>query len=198
MPVPPPTFPSATGPDLALSRAWKTCSGLTWNPLISLSSPSHVSATTGRDQAGNFSPRRFSCQAMTASWTTPTLWVFVISTGPSRKPDSSSQVVPVISPFPLSVNQAAKTWFSDLFPAGENGRDARPDRPLADDERTFSGYEGRQADFDAGDIGDGVIRTRPCRQMECPGRGPAAWSARRPGQRRARPVRRQERVLAFS
>ena len=76
---------------------------------MSLSSPSHVSATTGRDHVGNLLPRRASCQAMTASWTTPTLWVLVIITGPSRKPDSSSQVVPVISPFPFSVNQAAKT-----------------------------------------------------------------------------------------
>ncbi len=52
---------------------------------------------------------RFTFQAMTASRTTPTLCVLVIMMGPSRKPESSSQVVPVISPLPLSVNQAPNT-----------------------------------------------------------------------------------------
>src|SRR5580704_16332375 len=32
-------------------------------------------------------------------------------TGPSRKPDSSTQVVPVISPLPFCENQPAKTGF---------------------------------------------------------------------------------------
>ena len=48
-------------------------------------------------------------QAIVASCTVPTLCVFVIMTGPSRKPDSSTQVVPVISPAPFSANQPAKT-----------------------------------------------------------------------------------------
>src|ERR1022692_3769876 len=47
-------------------------------------------------------------QAMTASRTTPTLCVLVIMTGPLRNPESSTQVVPVISPLPLRVNQATK------------------------------------------------------------------------------------------
>src|SRR5580704_5995007 len=56
---------------------------------------------------------------MTASRTTPTLWVLVIITGPSRKPDSSTHVVPVISPFPLSDHQPAKTGFDIVsFPRG--------------------------------------------------------------------------------
>jgi hypothetical protein len=54
---------------------------------------------------------------MTASRTTPTLWVLVIITGPSRKPDSSTQVVPVISPLPLSEYQPAKTG-ENLLPRG--------------------------------------------------------------------------------
>jgi hypothetical protein len=63
---------------------------------------------------------RFTFQAMTASRTTPTLCVLVIMIGPSRKPESSSQVVPVISPLPLSVNQAPKTASSGcFFRAGE-------------------------------------------------------------------------------
>src|ERR1700719_4297747 len=77
---------------------------------MSLSQPSQVSATTGSDHhdsvasAGPCATR----QAMSASRTTPTLWVFVIITGPSRKPDSSTQVVPVISPLPFCEYQPAK------------------------------------------------------------------------------------------
>src|SRR5690349_2403035 len=56
---------------------------------------------------------------MTASRTTPTLCVLVIITGPSRKPDSSTQVVPVISPLPFSDHQLAKTGLLiESFPRG--------------------------------------------------------------------------------
>src|ERR1700677_1232168 len=61
---------------------------------------------------------RFTFQAMTASRTTPTLCVLVIMMGPSRKPESSSQVVPVISPLPLRVNQPPKTASLDPCPRG--------------------------------------------------------------------------------
>src|SRR5215469_1584512 len=77
---------------------------------MSLSQPSQVSATTGSDHhdsvasAGPCATR----QAMTASRTTPTLWVLVIITGPSRNPDSSTQVVPVISPLPFCEYHPAK------------------------------------------------------------------------------------------
>jgi hypothetical protein len=57
-------------------------------------------------------------QWIVASRTTPTLCVLVMSTGPSRKPPSSIQVVPVISPLPLSENQAAKTGSELRFPRG--------------------------------------------------------------------------------
>src|ERR1700691_5274207 len=60
----------------------------------------------------------FTFQAMTASRTTPTLCVLVIITGPVRKPESSTQVVPVISPLPLTVNQAAKTASLLVLPRG--------------------------------------------------------------------------------
>src|SRR5580704_13126975 len=60
----------------------------------------------------------FNCHAITASRTTPTLCVFVIITGPYRNPDSSTQVVPVISPLPFSVNQPAKTGSTELLPRG--------------------------------------------------------------------------------
>ncbi len=49
MPVPPPTLPSATGPGFAEDSASPAWAGRTWKPLMSLSSPSHVSATTGFD-----------------------------------------------------------------------------------------------------------------------------------------------------
>src|SRR5271163_3237331 len=63
-------------------------------------------------------PPCFTFQAMTASRTTPTLCVFVVITGPLRNPESSTQVVPVISPLPLSVNQAAKTASLLALPRG--------------------------------------------------------------------------------
>src|SRR5438445_7487947 len=61
----------------------------------------------------------FTFHAITASRTTPTLCVFVIITGPSRKPESPTHVVPVISPLPFSVNHAAKTPSFDSLPRSE-------------------------------------------------------------------------------
>src|SRR5258705_4374152 len=45
MPVPPPTLPSATGPDAALSRAANAWFCFTWKPLMSLSEPSDRKST---------------------------------------------------------------------------------------------------------------------------------------------------------
>src|SRR5215475_7632013 len=88
---------------------------------MSFSQPSHVSATTGNDHQYPLGSG-FPCatrQATTASRTVPTLCVLVIITGPSRKPDSSTQVVPVISPLPLSEYQPAKTGsLTDDLPRG--------------------------------------------------------------------------------
>ena len=52
-------------------------------------------------------PGRPACtrQAIVASRTMPTLCVFVSITGPSSRPDSSIQAVPVISPLPFSTKQ---------------------------------------------------------------------------------------------
>src|SRR5881398_2904024 len=83
---------------------------------MSLSEPSHVSATTGSDQSA-FTPARTS-HSITASRTTPTECVLVITTGPARNPDSSTQVVPVISPLPFIVNHAANTGSSEPLPRG--------------------------------------------------------------------------------
>src|SRR5688572_4006174 len=83
---------------------------------MSLRGPSQVSATTGRDQVKSWLlPTAYST---VAAWTAPTLWVLVIITGPPRRPDSSTQVVPVISPLPFRVNHAAKTERSSFLPRG--------------------------------------------------------------------------------
>src|SRR2546422_4804785 len=76
---------------------------------MSLSPPSHVSATTGNDHSSPCMRPRRTTHSITASRTTPTECVFVIITGPHRNPDSSTQVVPVISPLPFIVNQPANT-----------------------------------------------------------------------------------------
>src|SRR6202451_2200867 len=89
---------------------------------MSFSHPSQVSATTGSDHQY---PEGSGCPCATRHWitasrTTPTLCVFVIITGPSKNPDSSTQVVPVISPFPFSDHQPANTeLFIDSLPRGK-------------------------------------------------------------------------------
>src|SRR5688500_7620808 len=85
---------------------------------MSFNVPSQVSATTGSDQGWNILPC-FTDQAIAASRTTPTLWVLVMNTGPSMKPPSSIQVVPVISPLPFCENQAANTGSFDPLPRGK-------------------------------------------------------------------------------
>ena len=67
----------------------------------------------------------------------PTLCVFVIITAPSRMPRSRIQVVPVISPFPFSVNQGGEDPPAARTAAGQHRRDPRPDRPLAHHEFPF-------------------------------------------------------------
>ena len=111
MPVPLPTLPSATGPELAPSRAAHTSPAETWAPLMSLSSPSHVSATTGSDHQSE--PDRYDRSTCTrASRTTPTECVFVRAIAEVSSPDSSIQWLPVISPLPLSRPMPANTGLS--------------------------------------------------------------------------------------
>ncbi len=94
---------------------------------------------------------------MTASRTTPTLCVLVIIMGPSTKPESSTQVVPVISPLPLRVNQAPKTAILGVFAARENGGDTGAYRTFSYLELAAAGDERGVADFDTLDVGDGVV-----------------------------------------
>ena len=86
---------------------------------MSLRKPSYVSATTGKaqsspDDAGSGKRLRLS-HSITASRTTPTLCVLVIMIGPSMNPASSTQVVPVISPLPLSAYHPPNTGASSLL-----------------------------------------------------------------------------------
>src|SRR5262245_60449215 len=53
---------------------------------------------------------------MTASRTTPTAFVLVVRTGPSRKPISSIQWVPVMSPLPFRAKKPAKQRLSAASP----------------------------------------------------------------------------------
>ena len=145
IPVPPPTLPSATAPSDAASSAALACSGRTWKPLTSLSTPSHVSATTGRLHVLR-SPA--SAAATRASWTAPTECVFVSAIGVVSRPDSCIHCRPVTSPLPLSRNGAANSGSSRR----DDDRDAGPD-VVALDER-------RMPDTDTGDVGDRVQGSR--------------------------------------
>jgi hypothetical protein len=96
MPVPPPTFPSATSVE-AEANAASTCAGVTRCARMSLRKPSKVSPTTGSDHASSSAER-----AASASRTIPTLNVLVIPTGVDNNPDSRTHSSPVSSPLPLS------------------------------------------------------------------------------------------------
>ena len=72
-------------------------------------------------------------QAMTASRTTPTLWVLVISTGPSRKPDSSTQVGAGHLAVAVEREPAGEDgWSCESLAARQDRGDAGADRALAD------------------------------------------------------------------
>src|SRR5690606_11981342 len=78
---------------------------------MSFKKPSYVSATTG--YVYQKSSSLYQCLSTnhfsTASLTIPTLFVLVIMMGVSKNPDSVTQVVPVISPFPFNEYQLAYT-----------------------------------------------------------------------------------------
>src|SRR5215471_18955618 len=132
---------------------------------MSLRNPSHVSATMGyanQPSVNTLVPLVrwfFTSHARYASRTTPTLCVLVIMTGPSRNPDSSTQVVPVISPFPFSENHPAKTELPMPFLPRKNCGDTGSDRAFANLEFSFTGNQSGVANKNSRDIGDGVAGT---------------------------------------
>jgi len=71
----------------------------------------------------------------------------VIMTGPSRKPDFSTQVVPVISPFPFSVNRA-KNRIARIFAPRKHRRDPGAHRTHAHFQWAFPGYQCGVTDLD--------------------------------------------------
>src|SRR5580658_1965835 len=91
---------------------------------MSLRKPSYVSATTGSEKR---SPTLlvpvgclcWTCHSIYESRAMPTECVLVIRTGPSKKPDSSIHVVPVISPFPFCVYQPPNVESTDCLPRGQ-------------------------------------------------------------------------------
>ena len=115
MPVPPPTLPSATGPLFAPSSAANDVLGLHVEAVdvVEVAVPGLGHDRRRPPVAGCVRLAVLTRQAIVASRTTPTLCVLVIITGPSSSPDSSIQVVPVISPLPLSANQPANTGVVD-------------------------------------------------------------------------------------
>src|SRR5260221_1593056 len=94
---------------------------------------------------------------MTASLTTPTLCVLVIITGPSKKPDSSTHVVPVISPLPLRDHQPANTGLLiESFPRGRIAVTPMPIGPLPIWSFPSPGMRVVWPTVNAGDVGDGI------------------------------------------
>ena len=79
--------------------------------------------------------------------------------GASRKPDSWTQCVPVMSPLPLSSEQPANTG-SNFRPRGRMAVTPGADRALAFNEWAFARDQRREADLYSGDIGNGIERTR--------------------------------------
>ena len=160
--MPPPTLPSATGRRGRVQRVERVF-GLHMEAVdvVEFAVPGFGDDRKRPPVAAKIGRAVLKRHLMVASRTTPTLWVLVIMTGPSRKPDSSTQVVPVISPLPLSENHPAKTGSIDaLLAAREDGRHAGAHRPLPTTSLPFAGDERGEADFDASDVGDGVERAR--------------------------------------
>ena len=157
MPVPPPTFPSATGPCPASASAACTCSGRTWKPLMSLSAPSYVSPTVGSAQMPSLIAWARAAASMSASRTTPTLWVFVMPIAPASIPASRIHSRPVSSPLPLSRCAPAKTGSVQMSRVmRQHHRHAGADRSLAGPQWPIAGDQRGVADPHASDVRDGV------------------------------------------
>ena len=67
-----------------------------------------------------------------------------------------------------------------VFPARMNGGDAGADRAFSDFELAAAGDERGVSDFNAFDVGDGVVQRRVCRRRERLDRGLGVWFGRRP------------------
>jgi hypothetical protein len=146
------------------SRPWpnrepaKTSSGFTWKPLMSLGKPSHVPATTGREQ-GCFRVPCFSPSAIIALRTVPSLGAWVTATAPSSNPDSSPQFVPVISPLPSSQTRLACAGSVSFAPRGGRRIASVRTQLLARSERALTANRDGRANLNAGRLRDRIERT---------------------------------------
>ncbi len=120
IPVPPPTFPSSTGPGVSGVECVPGVFRLYVKTVdvVQITVPGLGHDRQGPPVALHVGRSALDLPGITASRTTPTLCVLVIIMGPLRNPESSTHVVPVISPLPFSVNHAANTASLDAFPRG--------------------------------------------------------------------------------
>ena len=128
---------------------------------MSLRAPSYVSPTTGSAQIASRMSWARAAASTSASRTTPTLCVFVMPIAPPSSPASRIHSSPVSSPLPLSRCAPAKTGSVQMSPScGTTTVTPVRTGPVAWLQRTLPGDEGRVPDANAGDVGDGVERTR--------------------------------------
>ena len=118
IPVPPPTFPSATAPPEAFSIASNTCFALMCWPPASFSQESSHSPTTGITTSCStpmpgYWPTRYST---VAAEQVPTESVFVRKIGVSIRPHSFICVRPETSPAPLRMKVDPTTRSRKTFP----------------------------------------------------------------------------------
>ena len=117
---------------------------------MSLSSPSHVSPTTGSAQNDVPNGSRRTAWRMIPSWTMPTLWVFVIPIGPVSRPGLADPLEPgQLAVAVQAVAAGVDRLGEDVAVVRDDDRHAGPDRALADDERSVAADDRRVADPDA-------------------------------------------------
>ena len=106
--------------------------------------------------------RSATASAMSASWTTPTLWVFVSATMPPSWPTSRIHSRPgelAVAVQPMTAGE--DPLLPRIAAMRHDDRDTGPDRPPADDQRAVALDHRGVADPHAGDVGDGVERPGP-------------------------------------
>ena len=134
---------------------------MTWNPLMSLRPPSYVSPTTGSDQNTAFGSCARAAWATSASRTTPTECVFVMPIGTAQEARLADPLE--AGELAVAVEAVAAREHGvgpDVVRVRDDDRDARPDRALADDERSVALDQRRVAHADARHVRDRVVLPR--------------------------------------
>ena len=99
---------------------------------------------------------------MIPSWTTPTLWVFVIPIDPGQEarladPFEPGQLAVAVQAVAAGVDRLGE----DVAVVRDDDGHAGPDGPSADDERPVAADDRGVADAHPGHVRDRVRRTRP-------------------------------------